>query len=366
MRLTHELESGPRGVYCGAVGVVRPGIAAGRVHATFNVPIRTVVARGTQLRCGIGSGITWAPRRRRMAGMAAQEGFSRTRCERACSHGGYGLISTFARPRAGWRFHPPARHVTREDAARHFGRPCTDAVLEQALQQLRQAHASGHGACAWRWMPRGGYSPKRRRCRLPPLFVRLALVPGPSPMRWRMATGNELAGTKFVNAAQKYDPATDLTGIALTGVLPNLLGGRHQDAGQDHRRVHRPGQGPSRQVQLREPGHRVHAAFLGRAIKKIAGVDIVHVPYKGSAAMTSDLAGGNLDFATPLPWGGSVHPERQDQGPGDPTAHRIAMMKDVPALGENAALKGYALSGWFAGGGPRTCLPRWWPACTRP
>ena len=35
-------------------------------------------------------------------------------------------------------------------------------------------------------------------------------------------SSNELAGTKFVNAAQKYDPATDLTGIALTGVLPNL------------------------------------------------------------------------------------------------------------------------------------------------
>ena len=32
------------------------------------------------------------------------------------------------------------RHVTRmQDAARHFGRPCTDAVLEQALQQLRLA-----------------------------------------------------------------------------------------------------------------------------------------------------------------------------------------------------------------------------------
>lgn len=58
MRLIHELESGPRGVYCGAVGVVRPGTTAGRVHATFNVPIRTVVARGTELRCGIGSGIT--------------------------------------------------------------------------------------------------------------------------------------------------------------------------------------------------------------------------------------------------------------------------------------------------------------------
>ena len=58
MRWIHRLESGPRGVYCGAVGVVRPGAAAGRVHASFNVPIRTVVARGGELRCGIGSGIT--------------------------------------------------------------------------------------------------------------------------------------------------------------------------------------------------------------------------------------------------------------------------------------------------------------------
>lgn len=58
MRWIHRLEPGPRGVYCGAVGVVRPGADAGRVHATFNVPIRTVVARGRELRCGIGSGIT--------------------------------------------------------------------------------------------------------------------------------------------------------------------------------------------------------------------------------------------------------------------------------------------------------------------
>lgn len=58
MRLIHELEPGPRGVYCGALGVVRPGPVPGRLHASFNVPIRTVVARGDQLRCGIGSGIT--------------------------------------------------------------------------------------------------------------------------------------------------------------------------------------------------------------------------------------------------------------------------------------------------------------------
>jgi para-aminobenzoate synthetase component 1/para-aminobenzoate synthetase/4-amino-4-deoxychorismate lyase len=58
MRLIRELEPEPRGVYCGALGVVRPGLVPGRIHATFNVPIRTVVQHEGRLSCGIGSGIT--------------------------------------------------------------------------------------------------------------------------------------------------------------------------------------------------------------------------------------------------------------------------------------------------------------------
>lgn len=54
-----RLERSPRGVYCGAVGLIQPG---GR--ATFNVPIRTAVLHTPPpdapwtARCGVGSGIT--------------------------------------------------------------------------------------------------------------------------------------------------------------------------------------------------------------------------------------------------------------------------------------------------------------------
>lgn len=58
MRLIRELEPEPRRVYCGALGVVRPGAGPGRIHASFNVPIRTVVLKNGHLSCGIGSGIT--------------------------------------------------------------------------------------------------------------------------------------------------------------------------------------------------------------------------------------------------------------------------------------------------------------------
>lgn len=47
------IEPRARGVYCGAIGVVRPG-----GHATFNVAIRTVTRHGDLALCGVGSGIT--------------------------------------------------------------------------------------------------------------------------------------------------------------------------------------------------------------------------------------------------------------------------------------------------------------------
>lgn len=55
MHWIRNLEPAPRGVYCGAVGVILPGGAA-----RFNVPIRTVTIRDAHASCGIGSGITWS------------------------------------------------------------------------------------------------------------------------------------------------------------------------------------------------------------------------------------------------------------------------------------------------------------------
>jgi aminodeoxychorismate synthase component I len=62
MRLIRELEDGPRGVYCGAIGMVSPPETPDApVQARFNVAIRTLVAdrdSGTAT-YGTGGGITW-------------------------------------------------------------------------------------------------------------------------------------------------------------------------------------------------------------------------------------------------------------------------------------------------------------------
>ena len=56
MDILRQVETGPRGVYCGAVGLVEPG---GRAH--FNVAIRTVAVDRASGRAefGVGSGIVW-------------------------------------------------------------------------------------------------------------------------------------------------------------------------------------------------------------------------------------------------------------------------------------------------------------------
>ena len=52
MEIIHELESGVRGVYTGAIGFIAP-----TGEATFNVPIRTIELNGNKGEMGIGSGI---------------------------------------------------------------------------------------------------------------------------------------------------------------------------------------------------------------------------------------------------------------------------------------------------------------------
>jgi para-aminobenzoate synthetase / 4-amino-4-deoxychorismate lyase len=53
MEIIRDLETSPRGVYCGAIGVVSPG------ESVFSVAIRTLLLGGGEAELGVGSGITW-------------------------------------------------------------------------------------------------------------------------------------------------------------------------------------------------------------------------------------------------------------------------------------------------------------------
>ncbi|MDB5741951.1 MAG: bifunctional aminodeoxychorismate synthase component I/aminotransferase [Polaromonas sp.] len=132
MQAIGALEPGPRGVYCGAIGVVQPGGAA-----TFNVPIRTVTLRGTEARCGIGSGIT--------SGSAADGEWQEWRHKQAFlarASQPFEILETLALA-AGQLRHAGAHLARMAAAAAHFGYPWDGAQARQCLDALAQSHAHG-------------------------------------------------------------------------------------------------------------------------------------------------------------------------------------------------------------------------------
>ncbi|HEY8906700.1 MAG TPA: chorismate-binding protein, partial [Rhodoferax sp.] len=135
MQMIRALEPAPRGVYCGAIGVVRPG-----GHATFNVAIRTVTLQGTQASCGIGSGITAdATASAEWQEWQHKRGF----LERASES--FELLETL-RLEQGNYTNLIAHCARLERAARHFGYVFDKAQLDQALKAL----AAETAVQAWR------------------------------------------------------------------------------------------------------------------------------------------------------------------------------------------------------------------------
>jgi len=176
MRLIRQLETEPRGIYCGAIGVVQPGGAA-----TFNVPIRTLALRdegaATRVRCGIGSGIT--------ADATAPGEWGEWRHKRAFvdrASQAFDLLETLRLDDGA--FVDVEAHLARmAEAAAHFGFASPIDSARAALDALRGAHAGGR----WRvrlLASRAGVARAQA----------FALAPTPSPVRVRLAE-RPLAGS---------------------------------------------------------------------------------------------------------------------------------------------------------------------------
>jgi tripartite-type tricarboxylate transporter receptor subunit TctC len=89
--------------------------------------------------------------------------------------------------------------------------------------------------------------------------------------------------------------------------------------------------------------------FAGELFKQKAGVFMTHIPYRGVAPLTSDLAGGSLDFAVLSPSSAMpfIRSGRINALAVTSTA-RLGSLPQVPAMTEFAPLKGYELVGWYA------------------
>jgi tripartite-type tricarboxylate transporter receptor subunit TctC len=105
-------------------------------------------------------------------------------------------------------------------------------------------------------------------------------------------------------------------------------------------------------ISMASPGIGTSPHIAGELFKMMAGVDIVHVPYRGGAPALTDLLAGQVQMMLPVP---STSIEYVKQGTLRPlavtTVARWGEMPDLPTIGE--FVPGYEASTWFGVGAPR-------------
>jgi tripartite-type tricarboxylate transporter receptor subunit TctC len=97
--------------------------------------------------------------------------------------------------------------------------------------------------------------------------------------------------------------------------------------------------------------------MAGEMLKQLAGVDILHVPYKSNPLAITDLLGGQIDLMiTDTATGVPQVKAGKLRALGYSTQKRSTQLPDVPTLDE-AGVKGYDMGYWFAAYVPAATPP---------
>jgi tripartite-type tricarboxylate transporter receptor subunit TctC len=86
--------------------------------------------------------------------------------------------------------------------------------------------------------------------------------------------------------------------------------------------------------------------LAGEQFNAMAGIEVVHVPYKGSTAALPDIAGGRVDFMiVSVPEALAYLRDGRLLALGTSSTRRASSLPDVPTLAESG-LPGYAVTAW--------------------
>lgn len=156
-----------------------------------------------------------------------------------------------------------------------------------------------------------------------------------------------------INPSLGFDPTTDLTAITLL-VEPHMAFLVHGDSGMEtvgdliERARAEPGT-----VTFASTGHGAATHITGEYFASMAGIELVHVPYQGSAPAVVDLLGGRVDMLVDAISGALGYMETGElHALATTSAERSSITPDVPAA--NETLEGFdarSFIGLFGPGG---------------
>jgi tripartite-type tricarboxylate transporter receptor subunit TctC len=160
----------------------------------------------------------------------------------------------------------------------------------------------------------------------------------------------------FLYKSLNYDPM-QLTPVVIMSHVPNVLLVRPDFPANTVQELIAYAKANPGKLSVGTPGigspHHLAVAMLNAS----AGIDITHVPYKGTAPALNDLLGGQIPLIWATP---NVVMQYVEAGKIKPLAvgslERIALLPNVPTLNESG-VPGFDVSVWFGIAGPAK-MPR--------
>lgn len=152
--------------------------------------------------------------------------------------------------------------------------------------------------------------------------------------------------TSLYKSTIRYDPMRDFTPIALVATTPGVLAVNPKI----------PATSLAQLIQLAKskPGMTYASSgngnfqhLIGELFKNAAGIDLLHVPYKGSAPALADAIAGQVDMIFDVvPTAAPPVRAGQLRGLAVTGAQRSDSLPDLPTMSE-AGLQGFDVSSWY-------------------
>src|SRR5690242_18783883 len=143
-----------------------------------------------------------------------------------------------------------------------------------------------------------------------------------------------------------YDPVADFTPITMIARVPSLLVGRPDLPAKDLKELIALARAQPHKLTIGIGGIGSSLHLAGEKFKLMTGVDLLNVPYKGTAPALTDLLGGQIDLMfISLVTGTEQVRAGKLRAYGVTSDKRQAMFPELPAISE--VVNGFESTAWF-------------------
>jgi tripartite-type tricarboxylate transporter receptor subunit TctC len=177
--------------------------------------------------------------------------------------------------------------------------------------------------------------------------VQLAAKAAPDGYTVLIATASAFGTAPGLTPNLPYDPVRDFSPVTLVVVSPNMLTANPSVPAQSLAELIQLAKAKPGQITFASPGLGSLSHMAGELFLRAAGINMLHVPYKGGGLAVSDLVGGQVNLlfgsistAVPLVRAGKL------RALGVTSAKRASAVPDVPTIAESG-YPGYEAVQWF-------------------